>query len=207
MSSRVGSGSLFRVEIPVEEARAQDISVADESRHVVGLAPGQPQWRVLVVGRATEPLLLGRLLEEAGFEVAFAENGAECLRVFPEFRPHFIWMDRRMPVMDGLEATHRIREREDGAEVKIAAITASVFEDQREEWMRAGIDGFIRKPFRESEIFDCMADLLGVEYLYRDQAEPTHAQTSPTCRLRCPTCPLRSAPNWPMHWWSAAPPD
>ena len=45
--------------------------------------------------------------------------------------------------------------------------------------MRAGIDGFIRKPFRESEIFDCMADLLGVEYLYRDQAEPTHAQTSP----------------------------
>ncbi|MCB0930383.1 MAG: response regulator [Mycobacterium sp.] len=180
LSSRVGSGSLFRVEIPVEEARAQDISVADESRHVVGLAPGQPQWRVLVVeDEQLNRLLLGRLLEEAGFEVAFAENGAECLRVFPEFRPHFIWMDRRMPVMDGLEATHRIREREDGAEVKIAAITASVFEDQREEWMRAGIDGFIRKPFRESEIFDCMADLLGVEYLYRDQAEPTHAQTSP----------------------------
>ena len=91
VTSRVGFGSLFRVIIPVEVATAQDVKPADESRHVVGLAPGQPQWRVLVV--EDEPLnrlLLGRLLEEVGFVVAFAENGAECLKVFGEFRPQFI---------------------------------------------------------------------------------------------------------------------
>ena len=48
-------------------------------------------------------LLLGRLLEQVGFVVACAENGAECLESLPEFRPDFIWMDRRMPVMDGLK--------------------------------------------------------------------------------------------------------
>ncbi|MCB1292844.1 MAG: response regulator, partial [Mycobacterium sp.] len=116
-------------------------------------------------------LLLGRLLEQVGFVVACAENGAECLKVFPEFRPDFIWMDRRMPVMDGLEATTRIRQRADGRTVKIAALTASVFEDQRSEWLEAGIDGFVRKPFRDSEIFDCMARLLGVEYLYQEQRD------------------------------------
>ena len=55
--------------------------------------------------------------------------------------------------------------------MKIAALTASVFEEQREEWVRAGIDGFVRKPFRQSEIFDCMHRLLGVDYLYREQAQ------------------------------------
>ncbi|MCB0932472.1 MAG: response regulator [Mycobacterium sp.] len=182
VTSRVGFGSLFRVIIPVEVATAQDVKPADESRHVVGLAPGQPQWRVLVV--EDEPLnrlLLGRLLEEVGFVVAFAENGAECLKVFGEFRPQFIWMDRRMPVMDGLEATSHIRHRDDGAEVKIAALTASVFEDQRDEWVRAGIDDFVRKPFREAEIFDCMARLLGVEYVYQEQVE--HAQSQPAVDL------------------------
>lgn len=89
-----------------------------------------------------------------------------------------IWMDRRMPLMDGLEATSRIRQRDDGQLVKIVALTASVFEDQRDEWVRAGIDSFVRKPFRESEIFDCMARLLGVEYLYEEPAEQLPRQLS-----------------------------
>ena len=79
-----------------------------------------------------EPLnrqLLGRLLEHVGFLVAFAENARSPLTVFDEFRPHFIWMDRRMPMMDGVEATSRIRQREGGREVKIAALTAAVMED------------------------------------------------------------------------------
>ena len=83
-----------------------------------------------------------------------------------------------MPLMDGLEATSRIRQRDDGQLVKIVALTASVFEDQRDEWVRAGIDSFVRKPFRESEIFDCMARLLGVEYLYEEPAEQLPRQLS-----------------------------
>lgn len=190
LTSRVGSGSLFRVCLPVSVAEAGATAPADEAQRVVGLAPGQQQWRILVV--EDEPLnrlLLGRLLEEVGFTVAFAENGAECLQVFGEFRPHFVWMDRRMPVMDGLEATSRIRQREDGREVKIAAITASVFEDQREEWVNAGIDGFVRKPYRDSEVFDCMARLLGVRYIYEKQRENSQTQSSADVRRELPTLP------------------
>lgn len=179
VTSKVGVGSLFRVSIPVEPAEAEDIAPADASRRVVGLAPGQPQWRVLVV--EDEPLnrqLLGRLLEHVGFLVAFAENGAQSLTVFDEFRPHFIWMDRRMPMMDGVEATSRIRQREGGREVKIAALTAAVMEEQRKEWVRAGIDDFVGKPFRESEVFDCMKSLLGVKYIYEEQSEQSDTQSA-----------------------------
>ncbi|MCB9408855.1 CHASE domain-containing protein [Mycolicibacterium sp.] len=187
VTSKVGVGSLFRISIPVEPAKAGDITPVDASRRVVGLAPGQPQWRVLVV--EDEPLnrqVLGRLLEQVGFVLAYAENGAQCLTIFDEFRPHFIWMDRRMPVMDGVEATSRIRQREGGREVKIAALTAAVLEDQRKEWVRAGIDGFVGKPFRESEVFDCMKSLLGVKYIYEDQADqsdtPSGIDLSPGLR-------------------------
>jgi len=86
--------------------------------------------------------------------------------MFQTFRPHFIWMDRRMPVMDGLEATQRIRALEGGKEVKIAAVTASAFADQRKEMLAAGMDDFVRKPYRPAEIFECMERQLGVHFVH-----------------------------------------
>jgi CheY-like chemotaxis protein len=78
-------------------------------------------------------------------------------------------MDRRMPLMDGVEATRRIRAL-GGPNVKIVAVTASVFADQREELLTAGLDDFVRKPYRPEEVFDCMARHLGVRYVYREAA-------------------------------------
>lgn len=188
--SEVGSGSLFRVTVPVELAGPDEIKTVDESKQVVGLAPGQPDWRILIVeDDPVNRLLLRRLLEDVGFTVAIAENGAECLKVFGDFRPHFVWMDRRMPVMDGLEAISLIRQRQDGHEVKIAALTASAFEEERGEWISAGIDGFVRKPFRQSEIFDCMRRLLGVEYVYREEVQPRRAQSGAELSQQLSTLP------------------
>jgi CheY-like chemotaxis protein len=75
-------------------------------------------------------------------------------------------MDLRLPVMGGIEAAQRIRSMDGGAEVKIAALTASAFTSQREEVLAAGFDDFLRKPYRSSEIFDCMARHLGARYIY-----------------------------------------
>jgi CheY-like chemotaxis protein len=100
-----------------------------------------------------------------------AQNGAESIELFQSFRPHFIWMDRRMPVMDGLEATQRIRSLVGGKEVKIAAVTASAFADQREEMLAAGLDDFVRKPYRPAEIFECMTRQLGVHFVYEQTAQ------------------------------------
>ncbi len=74
-------------------------------------------------------------------------------------------MDVRMPEMGGMEATRRIRELDGGGEVKIAAMTASAFQSERNVVMAAGMDDFIGKPFRPKEVFECMARHLGVRYV------------------------------------------
>lgn len=75
-----------------------------------------------------------------------------------------------MPVMDGVEATKRIRALPGGKDVIIAAVTASAFFEQREELIKAGMDDFVRKPYRSSEIYGCMAKHLGVRYVYRTES-------------------------------------
>ncbi len=161
-------GSLFRVHLPVQRCEENEvINTEAMQERVTGLVPGQPDYRILIVEDQREnQLLLQRLLQGAGFTVKVAQNGAEGIELFQSYHPHFIWMDRRMPVMDGLEATKRIRSLAGGKEVKIAAVTASAFADQREEMLAAGLDDFIRKPYRPAEIFDCMTRQLGVHFVY-----------------------------------------
>ncbi len=182
VSSRLGQGSCFWIELPVEPVSASEVTgQRDEGGEVLGLEPGQPDWRILIVEDQPEnSLLLSRLLENAGFRVQTAENGARGIERFREWRPHFIWMDRRMPVLDGLEATRRIRALEGGQEVKIAALTASVFAEQRGEMLAAGMDDILHKPFRPTEIFECLGRQLGVRYAYRERAAPSDAGLSET---------------------------
>jgi CheY-like chemotaxis protein len=116
-------------------------------------------------------LLLTNLLAQTGFSLQEAKNGEEAVTKFQEWRPHFIWMDVRMPVMDGYEATKKIRALPGGEEVKIVAVTASAIKEPRKTALDAGCDDVVLKPFRDHEIFDIMARYLGVEYLYRDRTE------------------------------------
>jgi CheY-like chemotaxis protein len=133
----------------------------------MGLAPGHPEYRILIVEDQLEnQLLLVKLMESAGFQVKVAENGAQGVELFQSWNPHFIWMDRKMPVMDGLEAMKRIRQLPGGKEVKIVAVTASAFKEQRAELIDAGMDDFVRKPYRFNEIYECLSKHLGVQYIY-----------------------------------------
>ncbi|WP_300454107.1 PocR ligand-binding domain-containing protein [Accumulibacter sp.] len=170
--SQLGQGSRFWIDLPAEIATAADVAGAQEAgEDVLRLAPGEPEWRILIVEDQPEnSLLLGRLLTDAGFQVRAVSNGAEGIECFQQWRPHFIWMDRRMPVMDGLEATRRIRALEGGEAVKIVALTASVFTEQRGEMLEAGMDDILHKPFRPAEIFGCLERLLGARFLRRATA-------------------------------------
>jgi CheY-like chemotaxis protein len=168
--SRPGEGSRFRVEWPAEEAEESEVIAAnDDHRLAVGLAPGQPEYRILIVEDKNENwMLLRRLLDEGGFQVRVAEDGAQGVEMFRSWQPHLIWMDLRLPVMGGLEAAREIRSLDGGRQVKIVALTASAFAQQREEVLAAGLDDFVRKPYRREEIFDCMARHLDLRYLYRE---------------------------------------
>lgn len=112
-------------------------------------------------------LLLTQLLREVGFKVCSAKNGREAVDVWQSWRPHLIWMDIRMPKMDGYQATKKIRQLESGAgETIIIALTASAMANKREKLLKAGCHDFVTKPLRQDIIFDKMAKYLGVRYLY-----------------------------------------
>jgi len=172
--STLGKGSVFRAEFPVELAEKSELLALKQDRGLVaGLEPGQADYRILIVEDQVEnQQLLKKLLDSVGFQVKIAENGLEAVELFQSWSPHFIWMDRRMPVMDGVEATRRIRRLKGGQAVKISALTASAFKEQQQEMLDAGMDDFVRKPYRFDEIYDCMAKHLGLKYrYYTDTAE------------------------------------
>lgn len=174
LESTQGKGSLFRVDLPLKEAHESDIVKVDHGSHgsIIGLQPGQPEYRILVVEDQLEnQLLLERLMESVGFKVRVVENGKKGVEAFGEWHPHLIWMDRKMPVMDGVEATRRIRALPGGKDVKIVAVTASAFQEQRAEMLDIGMDDFVRKPYRFNEIYDCLSRHLGVRYLREDEPD------------------------------------
>ena len=176
VTSRTGFGSRFCFDVTVETADAARVNTLMPSRRVTGIAldsqfPDPP--RILVADDVAENRsFLAEMLKTVGFAVREAENGKTALDVFRQWHPHFIWMDIRMPVMDGLAATRRIKETEAGSSTIVAALTAHAMAEEREEILAAGCDDFVRKPFRENEIFETMARHLNITYLYKDEPCP-----------------------------------
>jgi CheY-like chemotaxis protein len=152
---------------------------------VVGLAPGQRCCRILVADdQAESRQLLTRMLTPLGHEVREAENGEAALRIWDEWSPQLIWMDMRMPVMDGREATRRIKATEKGKATIIIALTASSFDDERDQVIADGCDDFLRKPFRDADLFDMMHKHLDMEFIYEGTEE---ANTEPVSIAGIPT--------------------
>ncbi len=182
VSSQVGKGSIFVIDLPLNEGEAQAVQTKEKARHVVKLQPGQAKCRVLIVDDIDDNRqLLAQLLAPVGFETRLATNGAEAVHEFEEWRPHLILMDFRMPVMDGREAIRRIRTMSAGKETKIIAVTASAMDENRHELIAIGADDFISKPFREAELFQKIHAHVGVEYVYAEQ--PTAAARNEEAEL------------------------
>ncbi|OUC14095.1 MAG: hypothetical protein B0A82_13830 [Alkalinema sp. CACIAM 70d] len=187
VQSQVGEGSCFQFTI---EAKLTDF-VTTEARsstiqQVVGLAPDQPSYRILVVDdESANRLVLVQLLQSVGFEVREAADGQQAIEAWQAWHPHLIWMDMQMPVINGYEATQRIKTDPQGASTVVIALTASAFEEQRQEILDAKCDDFVRKPFQEREIWQKMAEHLKVEYCYQ-AIEPTQAFATQTAATQKP---------------------
>ncbi|HCA98149.1 MAG TPA: hybrid sensor histidine kinase/response regulator, partial [Cyanobacteria bacterium UBA9226] len=172
--SILGEGSIFKFNIEVNLAEAVEIQTPQVMRRAIGLAPGQSDYRILVVDdRKESRLLLVKLLTSVGFSVREGVNGEEAINIWSSWEPHLIWMDMRMPVMDGYEATKYIKTHLKGQATAIIALTASAFEEDKSVVLSAGCDDFVRKPFREEVIFQKMAQYLGVRYLYQESDSAT----------------------------------
>jgi signal transduction histidine kinase/DNA-binding response OmpR family regulator len=184
VTSKEGKGSTFRFEIDIKKGDKADIKARGSRQRVMGLQPSQKVPRVLVAEDVSDGhILLVKILKTAGFEVEAAVNGKEAVEKFNQWRPDFIWMDIRMPVMDGLEAARRIKKTEAGQSTIVAALTAYALEEEKEQILAAGCDDFVRKPFREQQIFEVMAKHLGLKYVYEEEPEEA-AQVTPAVELR-----------------------
>ena len=170
VTSTPGKGSLFSFEIQAEIAEAASLQAESDSLRVIGLTPGQKSYRILVVEDIRESrVFLTELLKDVGFEVQQAENGHAALECWETWQPHLIWMDMRMPVMDGYETTRRIRDAEHSSRhTPIIALTASSFDEERTKILSIGCDDFLGKPFRENALFEMMEKYLGVRYVYQE---------------------------------------
>jgi signal transduction histidine kinase/streptogramin lyase/DNA-binding NarL/FixJ family response regulator len=178
VGSEPGKGSLFHLEVPAAVLPVEAIPTEPRSGRLIGPAEGQPRYRLLIAeDQPDNRLLLRKMMEPLGFELREAKNGQEAVDVFSQWHPHLIWMDVRMPVMDGLAATRQIKATDAGAQTKIVAVTAHALEEERREILAAGCDDFIRKPYRETDLHDALARHLGIRFIY--EVEPSTADIAP----------------------------
>ncbi|MCZ0903799.1 response regulator, partial [Microcoleus sp. HI-ES] len=167
VKSTLNRGSTFSFEIGVQLPQAESLPPESINQRVISLAPGQPTYRILVVEDLEDNRrLLVEILTSIGFEVREATQGVEAISLWESWRPHLIFMDLRMPIVDGYTATKYIRERRQSQETVIIALTATVLEEDREKVLMAGCNDFISKPFQQRELFDKLAQYLGVQYIY-----------------------------------------
>ncbi len=116
VSSHLGIGSVFRCHIAIELADASEVPATAPRRRVIGLLPGQPTYRILIAeDKWANRQLLVKIFEPLGFEVREASNGQEAIDLWRDWQPHLIWMDMRMPVMDGYAATRAIKAESQAA--------------------------------------------------------------------------------------------
>ena len=180
MTSRLASGTVFHFEIPVEAGEAFDAAIPPALQQVRCLRPGQAVPRVLIVDDQTDNRgWLNGLLTSIGFSTREAEDGEAAIRVFEDWKPQLILMDIRMPVLDGLEATRRIKATPAGKETVIIALTASAMEQDRSTAMESNLDDYLSKPCREEVLLQMIQQHLGVEYEYADEpaAPPLQAMS------------------------------
>ncbi len=169
VESKIGKGSLFRFSIAAGKSGIFESKDSLPSRKVIGLAPEQPSYRILVVEDKLESRkLLVKLLKTVGFEVKEASEGKQSLKVFNSWAPDLVCMDMHMPVMNGYEAVKEIRKTKAGQKTVVIALTANAFEEERQEILNVGCNDFIRKPYLEEEFFASMEEHLGVQFIYDD---------------------------------------
>lgn len=168
-SSRIGVGSTFFFDLPLK--KTDDVVDTTLTSQTLSIPPK----KVLIADDISQNLtLLTLLLEKQHHTVITAENGEDAFQKYMAEKPDIILMDLQMPVMDGFNATKKIREYESEHSLKatpIVALTASVLSEDKQEAIDAGMDGFSHKPIDIQLLTAEMARVLGIEPHYSTPAE------------------------------------
>ncbi|HOD40774.1 MAG TPA: ATP-binding protein [Candidatus Wallbacteria bacterium] len=178
VESQPGKGSKFIFAVSFEPAERDKIKMSAPPRGRVLQIENAKNYKVLIVEDQPENrLLMQNLLSPFGFQIAEASDGIEGVALFEKFSPHIIFIDRRMPGIDGIEAVCKIRGKSGADGVIIIAVTAHAFKEERQQMIDAGCDDFISKPFGADAIFDVLEKYLKLRVI-RDQTESPDAENT-----------------------------
>ena len=170
LESEPDKGSLFFFEVPLNIGDASNERYSEISHiQIKSIAEGQKKFRILIAEDKLENrLLLRNILDPLDFDIREVINGQDAVSEFKNWKPHLIFMDIRLPVMSGLDATRLIKKSKAAAKTKIVALTAHALEEEGVEILEAGCDQFIRKPYSDSDIFDVLKKQLNVKFVYEN---------------------------------------
>ena len=179
VESEQGRGSTFTITLPLEEVE----SIASEKdsgppRRILGIKNGKTAKILIVDDNPVNRDVAREILAPIGFVLDETDSGAGAIHKTVSWLPDAVLMDIRMPGVNGVEATKIIRSTEAGKNVKILAVTASAFDQNREEFLNNGCDGYLAKPYKALNLLEEIAFHLGLEYEY-EYFEPEFGHDSP----------------------------
>jgi len=162
--NRSGHGSVFRFNVRVAFT---DPETTRPVRRIIGLSPGQPAYRILVTDDNDDNRdLLTTMLGNLGLETRGVTNGREAVEAWQEWEPHLIFIDIRMPLMDGSRAVSEIRSKPKSKNTVIIAVTASTFENEMNAMLAAGYNDLLQKPFKTEDIYNKLQKHLNLRFDY-----------------------------------------
>lgn len=164
LESTPEEGSAFYFALRLLRSEPLEVGPADEAGPVVRLIKGQGQKILIADDNVESRQLLIRMLTPLGLDVREVFDGLEAVSMITHFRPDLIFMDWRMPFLDGLAATRQIRSVPGGDAISIVMLSANAFEDQQDEAITAGVDHFLSKPLKEDELFFVLEKFLGLRF-------------------------------------------
>ncbi|MEM8640532.1 MAG: response regulator [Cyanobacteria bacterium P01_G01_bin.54] len=162
VKSTVGQGTTFTFEITLYPTATVSNDPAQPPKEgQFELPPGLLPPKVLVVDdQDANRQLLATLLQSWGLLVQEAADGEAAIAAWQTWQPDLIFMDIRMPKLNGDEAVEHIKALNPATPTRIVAVTANAFEEDRANLLATGCDGFIRKPFQTVDIAQCLRQQL-----------------------------------------------
>ena len=176
VQSTIGQGATFYFSVAVQVTDEAPADIVDE---VTTLEPQQRRRILVADDNADGCALMDSLLTPLGFEVAVVGDGVQALAMVDVWQPDLVFMDWRMPVLDGISATRQIRANQDGPQPGIVMLTASAFAEEREEALAAGADEFMRKPVEQEQLYAVLEQQLNLQFVRRHRAAARQAPPAP----------------------------
>ena len=164
VESTLGAGSVFRFDLRAP-CVLRPVAAPQAPGRVARLPPGQRGRAVLLVDDDDNcRKLLAGLLAPLGFLLQEAAGGAQAQAMLAAQRYDMVLSDWRMPDIDGLALTRWLRAQDGLAQPRLVIMTASAFEEEKQEALAAGADGFLRKPIEQEHLFAMLEQQLGLRF-------------------------------------------